>query len=110
MDWKAYLNDMNGVLASYRKAVPDTAAGFGALAKAATAEGALDVKAKELIALSVAVGLRCEPCIGYHAKALVKLGATREEVAEALGVVVYMGGGPGLMYAGKALDAFDQLS
>ena len=43
-------------------------------------------------------------------EALVKAGATRHEVEEALGMAVYMGGGPALMYAADAVLAFDQFS
>lgn len=91
-----------------RKDIPDTMQGFSALAQAATKEGALDKKTKELIALAIGVSSRCDGCIGFHAEALVKLGATREEVEEMLGMAVYMGGGPSLMYAAEALMAYEQ--
>lgn len=110
MDWPAFLDDTNKQLARLRPAIPEAAAGFGALAKAATAPGALDPKAKELIALAIGVAVQCDACIGFHAKALVRLGATRDEVAETVAMCVYMGGGPALMYGAKAMDAFDQLS
>ena len=97
-------------LGKLRGEIPDTLRGFSALAKAATQDGALDKKTKELIALALSVGARCDPCVGYHAQALVKFGATREEVAEALGMAVYMGGGPSLMYAAKASAAFEEFS
>ena len=93
-----------------RRAVPGVMQGFGALAKAATTPGAVDAKTKELIALAIGVTQRCDGCIGFHGKALVDLGATREEVAEVLGMCVYMGGGPALMYAADALRAFDQFA
>ena len=64
----------------------------------------------ELIALSIGVTQRCDGCIGFHAKALKDLGATRDEIAEAMAMCVYMGGGPALMYAADALRAFDQYS
>ena len=51
---------------------------------------------------------RCDPCIGFHTQALARLGATRQEVDEALGVATYMGGGPSLMYAASAVAAFDE--
>jgi alkylhydroperoxidase/carboxymuconolactone decarboxylase family protein YurZ len=54
--------------------------------------------------------VRCDPCIGFHARALVKLGATRQELDEALGVATYMGGGPSLMYAASAVTAFDEFA
>lgn len=78
------------------------------MAKAATTTKVLDEKTKEMIALALGVAAHCEGCLGYHAKALARLGATREEVGEALGMAVYMGGGPSLMYAADALRAYDQ--
>jgi len=89
-------------------AIPDTLKGFYDMAGAATKDGALDKKTKEFIALAIGVSTRCDGCIGFHAKALAGLGATREEVAEVLGMAVYMGGGPSLMYAADALRAYDQ--
>jgi len=82
---------------------------FSALAQAATRDGALDRKTKELIALALGVAARCDGCIGFHTETLVKLGATRQEVEETLGMAVYMGGGPSLMYAADAISAFEQL-
>lgn len=110
MDWSAFIDETNAQLAKLRPAMPDTAAGFSALAKAACKRGALDPKVKELIALGIGIGARCDGCLAMHAKALVRLGATREEVAEAVAMAVYMGGGPSMMYGARALDAFDQLS
>jgi AhpD family alkylhydroperoxidase len=84
--------------------------GFSSLTSAATAQGALDKKTKELIALAIGVAKHCDGCIGFHTKALVKLGASRKEVEETLGMAIYMGGGPSLMYAADALDSFKQFS
>ena len=78
------------------------------MAKSATATKALDEKTKEMIALALGVAAHCDGCLGYHTKALARLGATREEVAEVLGMAIYMGGGPSLMYAADAMRAFDQ--
>lgn len=83
---------------------------FAALSKAALADGALDKKMKELIALSIGVSKQCDGCIGFHTRALKRLGATDGEVAEALGMVVYMGGGPSLMYAADAWTAWQALA
>lgn len=91
-----------------RQDIPAVMQGFNAMAKAATQDGALDAKTKELIAMALSVGARCDPCIGFHAKALVKLGATRAEVQDMLGMCVYMGGGPSLMYAAAALAAYEE--
>ena len=96
--------------AKLRKDIPEVMQGFNAMAQSASKAGALDAKTKELIAMALSVAARCDPCVGYHAKALVELGASRAQVAEALGMAVYMGGGPSLMYAAKASAAFDEFS
>jgi AhpD family alkylhydroperoxidase len=80
------------------------------MAKAATQTKILDEKTKELIALALGVASRCDGCLGYHTKSLVRLKTSREEVAEVLGMAIYMGGGPSLMYAADALRAFDQFN
>lgn len=102
--------DISAYTAELKKAVPDAMTGFYAMAKAATANGALDKKQKELIALAIGVTQRCDGCIGFHAKALKDLGATRDEIAEVMAMCVYMGGGPALMYAADAMRAFDQFT
>jgi AhpD family alkylhydroperoxidase len=75
----------------------------------ATKPGQLDAKTKELMALAIAIAMRCEGCIVYHVRAAAKHGATREQVAETIGVAVEMGGGPATVYGAEALAAFDQL-
>ena len=82
--------------------------GFGDLAAAVTKDGVLDKKTKELIALALGVAARCDGCLGFHTQTLAKLGATKQEVVETLGMAVYMGGGPSLMYAADAMSAFEQ--
>ncbi len=97
-------------LSKMRKEMPDVMNGFSQLAQAALKEGALDKKTKELIAMALAVANRCPGCIGFHAQALIKLEASREEFLEMLGMAIYMGGGPSLMYAAEALSAFEEFS
>ncbi|WP_028389179.1 carboxymuconolactone decarboxylase family protein [Legionella fairfieldensis] len=100
-------NGISTQLAKMRKEMPDVMAGFSALAQAATKDGVLDKKTKELIAMALAVANHCPGCIGFHSQTLVKLQASREELLETLGMAVYMGGGPSLMYAAEALEAFE---
>jgi AhpD family alkylhydroperoxidase len=107
-DYRAITDDISRNLKALRRDIPDTMQGFTALAQAATRAGALDKKTKELIALAIGVATRCDGCIGFHSEALVKLGASRAEIEETLGMAVYMGGGPSLMYAADALAAFEQ--
>ncbi|WP_223145160.1 carboxymuconolactone decarboxylase family protein [Actinotalea subterranea] len=91
-------------------AVPGPMAAFGQLHRSAGADGALDGKTKELIALGIAVTVRCEGCIVCHVQDSLTLGATREEIQEVLGVAVLMGGGPSVVYACEALEALDELA
>ena len=97
-------------VAVLRKNIPETMKGFSGMASRACCGGKLDEKTKELIAMGIAIALRCDGCIGFHAKALLKLGASRAEFEEMLGVAIYMGGGPSLMYAAQALEAWDQFA
>ncbi len=97
-------------LGGLRSSTPEVMKAFGELGRSATAPGVLDAKTKELIAMALSVAVRCDPCIGFHAKALVKLGATRQELDETLAVATYMGGGPSLMYAASAIAAFDEFA
>ncbi|WP_223427749.1 carboxymuconolactone decarboxylase family protein [Tateyamaria pelophila] len=101
-------NAISRQIGTLRKDIPETMKGFSVMAQGACASGALDEKTKELISMGIAIALRCDGCIGFHTKTLVKLGTTRQEFDEMLGVAIYMGGGPSLMYAAQALDAWDQ--
>jgi AhpD family alkylhydroperoxidase len=107
-DYTAITRRISAELKKLRQDIPETMHGFSALAKAATSDGALDRKTKELIALAIGIATHCDGCIGFHTEALVRLGATRQEIEETLGVAVYMGGGPSLMYAADAIAAFEQ--
>jgi AhpD family alkylhydroperoxidase len=109
-NYRSLTQAVSGQLGSLRSSTPEVMKAFGDLGRAATADGALDQKTKELIALALSVAVRCDPCIGFHTQALAKLGATRQEVDETLGVAIYMGGGPSLMYAASAVKAFDEAS
>ena len=109
-DHAGLMQGINESLSTFRKAQPDTMRGFSQLAQAAMAEGALGAKHKELIALAIGVTQRCSGCIGFHIKALQKLGATRQELDEMLAVAVYMGGGPALMYAAEAIHAWEEMT
>ena len=107
-EYKQITKDISASLAKLRVDAPDVMKGFGELAAAATKDGILDKKTKELIALALGVAARCDGCLGFHTQALSKLGATKQEVVETLGMAIYMGGGPSLMYAADALSAFEQ--
>lgn len=103
-------HDLSTQLAKLRKEMPELMSGFSAMAQAATKDGVLNKKTKELIAMALAVAKQCPGCIGFHTQTLIKLQTTREELLETLGMAVYMGGGPSLMYAAEALEAFEEFS
>lgn len=109
-DWNAFLDSLSPGLKALRGGQAEVMAGFSAIAKAALKPGALDAKNKELIALGISVAMRCDDCIGFHVKAAVEKGASREEILETMGMAIYMGAGPSVMYAAHAVSAFDQLS
>lgn len=90
------------------KNCPDVMKGFGALHSASTKDGALSLKTKELIALGIAIVVKCKGCIQSHVKTAIDAGATREEIAETVGVAILMGGGPGTVYGAMALEVMDQ--
>lgn len=102
--------ELSATIGGIRKDIPDVMKGFSAMASAALEDGALTKKNKEMIALAIGVATHCKGCIGFHIKALIALGVTREELAEVLGMCVYMGGGPSLMYAAEAMQAFEEFS
>ena len=108
--YKTLTQELSATLAKMRKEIPDVMAGFSAISQAATKDGVLDKKTKELIAIALAVAARCDGCIGFHSQTLVKLGVSREALLETLGMAIYMGGGPSLMYAAEALQAFEEFS
>jgi AhpD family alkylhydroperoxidase len=109
-DHAGLIKNINESLGPFRKSQSSTMQSFASLAQAAMAEGEVSAKNKEMIALAIGVTQKCSGCIGFHVKALHRLGATRGELEEMLGICVYMGGGPALMYAAEALKAWDALS
>jgi AhpD family alkylhydroperoxidase len=109
-DWQEMTTELSTDIRSLRAGAPEVMKGFSALAQAALQANALDTRTKELIALAIAVATRCDGCIAFHTEAALKQGATRAEVLETMGMAIYMGAGPSVMYAAQALEAFDQVS
>lgn len=107
-DWSKLAKDLTGAMAEVRAGIPDVMKAFHGVAESATKDGALDGKTKELIAMAIGIAVRCDGCLAFHGRAAAKLGATREEVMEMIGMAVYMGGGPSVIYGAQALEAFDQ--
>ena len=110
MDWNIFLGETVTNIDVLAKEMPEVMSGFGTMGKAAKKSGTLDEKTKEFIALGIAIATRCDSCIGFHVKSLIRLKATREEFCEALAMASYMGGGPSIAYSAKALQAFDSFT
>ncbi|MBU3028812.1 carboxymuconolactone decarboxylase family protein [Paracoccus marinaquae] len=110
MDSKASISEMKDQLRNLNRALPEQTRGYGAMQKAIKEGGVLGVKEKEFIALGIAIATRCMPCVEFHVDALMKAGATREEMGDVCAMAINMAGGPGLMYAAKALAVWDQLA
>jgi AhpD family alkylhydroperoxidase len=107
MDFEQAASEVNEASRLLSGAAEEAMAGFRLLGKGAYADRVLSKKLKELIALAISISTRCDGCVAYHAKRVAELGASREEVAETIAVAVQMGGGPGMVYGGQALRAFD---
>jgi AhpD family alkylhydroperoxidase len=102
------IEQLRGPTRSLRQVAPEAWDGFGQLHDAAVADGVLSGRVKELMALVVAVVKRCDGCIAYHAKAAARLGASPEEVAEALSVALLMDGGTATVYGPRAWAAYQE--
>ena len=108
-NYKEIVAEISASLSTMGQGIPEVMSKFHALGQAATKDGALNKKTKELIALALAVAARCDGCIGFHTQTLINLGVTKEEFLETLSMAIYMGGGPSVIYSTEALRAFEQL-
>lgn len=106
LDWNTYRSQVGAGVADLGKLSPETVRGYVALSGAGAKTGHLDAKTRELIALATAITLRCDGCITVHTAEAKKLGATREEIAEALGVAISVNAGAALVYTTRTLDAY----
>ena len=108
MDWDAYRKQLMAGIGDLKQLSPDTVAGYMTASGAGAKTNHLDAKTRELISLAVAVTTRCDGCIAVHADAALKQGASRAEIADALGVAVAMNAGAAMVYSARVLDAIDR--
>jgi len=109
LDWNTYRQQLTVRIGEIAKLSPDTIKGYQSLSAAGQKTNLLGPKVRELISLAVAVTVRCDGCITVHAKAAADHGATREEIAEALGVATAVNAGAALVYSTRVFDALEQL-
>ena len=105
LNWNNYQNELLGRVGEFAQLSPDTLIGYQALAGAGKKTGRLDEKTRELISLAVVVTTRCDGCIAIHTQAAKQAGASKEEIAEALGVAVALNAGAAVVYSARVLDA-----
>jgi AhpD family alkylhydroperoxidase len=108
--WPETTIERTAQLRNLRNGAPEVMKAFANIAQSALAPKALDRKTKELIAVGIAVAIRCDDCIAFHAKAALEQGASQEELTEALAMAIYIGAGASVMYATHAIDAYAQFA
>ena len=108
LDWNEYRKQLAVGVKEIGQLSPDTIKGYIELSSAGQKKNLLGAKTRELIALAVAVTARCDGCITVHTEAAIKNGATREEIAEALGVATAVNAGAALVYSARVMDAFKE--
>ncbi len=106
LNWDEYMQELMTTTGEIGRTSPDIVRGYRTLSDAGSKTNKLDAKTRELIALAVAVSLRCDGCITIHTTAAIKNGATKEEIVEALGVAISVNAGAALVYSSRVLDAF----
>jgi AhpD family alkylhydroperoxidase len=107
LDWNEYQKQIGAQLNQFMKLTPDSVRGYQTLSAANAKDSKLGAKVRELISLAVAITTHCDGCITIHTDKALKAGATREEIAEALGVAMAMNAGAALIYSLRTLDAVD---
>jgi AhpD family alkylhydroperoxidase len=107
MDWEAYRDQVNAAVKEMARANPDIVKAYAGLSGANAKSTRIDAKTRELIALDVAITLRCDGCINAHTDAAIRAGATKEEIVDALGVAIMVNAGAAMVYSARAIDAFD---
>ena len=105
LNWSEYKQQVTAGVGQLAAASPDIVRGYRVLSDAGQKSGKLDAKTRELIALAVAVTRQCDGCIAVHTDAAIQHGATREEIAEALGVAIAVNAGAALVYSTRVMDA-----
>ena len=107
-DYSKNYNDLSKLMNELGTKISSTMKGFDDLHKASISEGALSTKTKELIALGIAITVRCDGCIAFHVHDALTSGATSQEIIETIGVSILMGGGPSVIYGCEAMEALEQ--
>ncbi|KAA8922109.1 carboxymuconolactone decarboxylase family protein [Thermoplasma sp.] len=109
MDASEKLGEINDVFRLSRRVKPELTERFLSFMESTLGMGSLDIKTKELIALSLSLALQCEWCITYHTAKCLEAGCTEDEMIETSYIAAIMAGTPALMNVKIMADAIDQL-
>jgi len=107
MDWNAYRDQVNAAVKEISIANPEIVKAYAGFSHANAKSTHIDAKTRELIAIAVAVTLRCDGCINAHTDAAIKAGASKEEIVDALGVAIMVNAGATMVYSARTIDAYD---
>jgi AhpD family alkylhydroperoxidase len=110
LDWNAYREQVNAAVREMSTANPEIVKAYAGFAHANANSPHIDAKTRELIALAVAVTLRCDGCINAHTDAALKAGASKEEIVDALGVAIMVNAGATMVYSARTIDAYNAKS
>jgi len=102
LDMIKLLQEGQGAIREY---LPGVLENFMDLTQSTMKQELIPPKFKELMAVAVAVGIRCQPCIVNHVKRALDQGATAAEIMEACSVAIMMGGGPSIAYTSYVVQA-----
>jgi AhpD family alkylhydroperoxidase len=80
---------------------------FWALDGRAYEPGELDEKTLEFCGLTTSMVLKCDDCVTYHIIRLIQLGASNEELYEALNVSLIVGGSITIPHIRRAFETID---
>jgi AhpD family alkylhydroperoxidase len=107
LDWLSYQAELTKSIPEFAKLSPESLKGYQILSSANSKNSLLGEKTRQLISIAIAVTTRCDGCITFHTDAALKAGATKQEIAEALGVAMAMNAGVAFVYSLRALDSVD---
>ncbi len=106
LDWNAYRDQIAASVKEMSATNPEIVKAYSAFHHANAKSTHLDARTRELIALGVAVTLRCDGCINAHVEAAIKAGATKDDIVDALGVATMVNAGAALVYSARTIDAY----
>jgi AhpD family alkylhydroperoxidase len=107
MDKPVYPQSSADLHAKRKQLAPETYAAFRTFSERVFAEGALDEKVKQLIAVAVAHVTQCPYCIRGHTALAMRNGATQEQVMEAIWVAAEMRAGAAYAHSVLAIDTMN---